>query len=148
MSGSPQSNGAAPLPLYSTRFKIVAAVLVTLVVVAIVIAVRKVEPGSQAGSDSTFVEALIPDRGSQLVQQGTVGIDLKSGWDGSLIINGTAIPDDDLRKAPSLNTLQFTPGPGKALRTLPVGNVCATAIVWPLATPKQTRPVNWCFEVI
>jgi len=150
VSGSPQSNGAAPGALYSTRFKVVAAVLVTLVAVAFVVAVQKVEPGSDTSTGAgKFVERLIPDRGTQLVQQGTVGIDLKAGWDASLIVNGTAVPDEELRKVPSLDVVQFTPGPKKVMESLPVGKVCATAIIWKLETgPRQSQPVNWCFEVI
>jgi hypothetical protein len=150
VSGSPQSNGAAPEPLYSTRFKIIAAVLVTAVVVAIVVAINKVDSTSDtAAGNSAFVERLIPTRGSQLVQQGTVGVDLKSGWDGLLAINGTAVPSSDLHKTPSLNELTFTPGSGKAMEHLPVGKVCVTANVWKLETgPSQSRQVTWCFEVI
>jgi hypothetical protein len=150
VSGSPQNNGAAPEPLYSTRFKIVAATLVTLVVIGLVVAVKKVDSTSDtAAGNSSSVERLIPVRGSQLVQQGTVGIDLKSGWDGALVINATEVPDKDLHRAPSLNELTFTPGPKKVMEALPTGKVCATARVWKLETgPRQSSLVTWCFEVI
>lgn len=152
MSGSPQSNGAAPAPLYPTRFKLaVAAVLVVLAVVA-VIAYQEIDTSNGSnttGGNPSFVERVIPDRDSQLLQQGTVGIDLKTGWDGTLTINGVAIPEDQLDVTESFNLVQFTPGEGKALRALPIGKICATATVWQEAAGKRSsRPVTWCFEVI
>lgn len=150
-SGSPQTNGSSAPPLYSTRFKILAAALITLAVAAFVAAYLSTseDDGSGTGTDGEFVERLLPERDSQIVQQGTVGIDLAPGWEGSLTIDGVAIPDDELDVTASLNLVQFTPGEGKAMRTLPVGNRCAQARVWESASgPEAARTVTWCFDVI
>lgn len=152
MSGSPQSNGAEPGPLYPTRFKLVVAAFLVVLAVVAVIAYEQIDTsnGSDAtGGNPSFVERLIPGRDSQLVQQGTVGIDLKTGWDGRLTVDGVAIPEDQLDVTESFNLIQFTPGPKKVLRTLPIGKICATAVVWQQAAGERSaRPVNWCFEVI
>jgi hypothetical protein len=150
-SGSPQTNGSSAPPLYSTRFKILAAVLLTLAIAAFVAAylATSEDDGSGSGADGEFVERLLPERDSQIVQQGTVGIDLAPGWEGSLTIDGVAIPEDELDVTASLNLVQFTPGEGQAMRTLPVGNVCAQARAWETATgPDAARTVTWCFDVI
>jgi hypothetical protein len=152
VSGSPQTNGAAPASLYPTRFKLVVAAVLVMVAVVGVIAYQQIDTSNgsnSTGGNPSFVERVIPDRDSQLVQQGTVGIDLKSGWDGTLAIDGVAIPEDQLDVTESFNLVQFTPGPDKALRALPIGKLCATATVWQQAAGKRSaRPVTWCFEVI
>jgi hypothetical protein len=154
-SGSPETNGKSAPPLYSTRFKIVAAVLVTLAVGAFVAAYLSTsgdgDDGTGAGGAGAgaFVERLMPGRDTQVVQQGTVGIDLAPGWEGSLVIDGVAIPSEDVDVTESLGLVQFTPGSGKIMRTLPVGNICAQATVFETSTgPRDSRLVSWCFDVI
>lgn len=150
-SGSPQTNGSSAPSLYSTRFKILAAALLALAIAAFVAAYLTTSDSDEGGSgtDGEFVERLLPERDTQIVQQGTVGIDLAPGWEASLTIDGTAIPADDLDITTSLNLVQFTPGEDKAMRTLPVGNVCAQARAWETATgPDDARTVSWCFDVI
>lgn len=150
-TGSPRTNGSSPPPIYSTRFKIIAAVLVTLVAVGFVaayLATESTDDSDTSGVDS-FVEQLIPGRDTQLLQQGTVGIDLAAGWEARLVIDGVAVPEDELNVVDSLNLTEFTPGPDKVMDALPVGTVCATATVWKASTgPEDSRQVTWCFEVI
>jgi hypothetical protein len=164
-TGSPQTNGSSPPPIYSTRFKIIAAVLVTAAIAAFVAAYLSTADSddTSSGGSNGFVERLIPAQNTQLVQQGTVGIDLAAGWEGQLVIDGTSIPAEQLdfyvkpkavggTTIPSVNSgnvLQFTPGEGKVLDALPVGNVCANASVWKTAEgPDSARLVTWCFDVI
>jgi len=155
-SGSPETNGKSAPPLYSTRFKIVAAVLVTLAVGAFVAAYLSTSGdgddgtgGAGAAGGGDFVERLLPGSDTQVVQQGTVGIDLAPGWEGSLVVDGVAIPAEDVDVNESLGLIQFTPGPGKIMRTLPVGNICAQATVFEARTgPQDSRLVSWCFDVI
>lgn len=164
-TGSPSTNGHKPPPVYSTRFKILAAVLVTAAIGAFVVAYLSTadsDNGNGAGTGE-YVEKLIPARDSQLIQQGSVGIDLAPGWVGQLVIAGNAIPPEELDfyvepkpsggttipVANAGNLLQFTPGEGKVLETIPIGNTCATATVWPSDTgPEDSRQVTWCFDVI
>jgi hypothetical protein len=129
----------------------VASALITLAVAAFVAAYLTTsdDDGSGSGRDGEYVERLVPERDSQVVQQGTVGIDLAPGWEASLSIDGVPIPEDDLDVTESLNLVQFTPGEGKAMGTLPVGNICAQARAWETATgPEDARTVSWCFDVI
>jgi hypothetical protein len=150
--GAPETNGSSPPPLYSTRFKILASALLALAAGAFVAAYLSTsgdDGGAASGSNGAFVERLLPGRDTQLVQQGTVGIDLAPGWEASLVIDGVAIPDDDVDVTASLSLVQFTPGQGKIMKTLPVGNICAQATVFQTSTgPQQSRLVSWCFDVI
>lgn len=149
-TGSPSTNGSSPPPIYSTRFKIIAAVLVTLVIVGFVAAyLSTADSDDNDSTGDSFVERLIPGRDSQLVQQGTVGIDLAAGWEARLVIDGVAIPDDELNVVDSLNLTEFTAGPDKVMEALPIGTICATATVWQASTgPEESRQITWCFEVI
>ena len=70
---------------YSTRFKIVAAVVVGIAGVLFYLAFTSLgddeDPVLSAG-DSQVVENLIPRRNAQVPQQSSVGIDLVVGWSG------------------------------------------------------------------
>jgi hypothetical protein len=150
---------------YSTRFRIVAGVILALVVVLGVVAYQMAsdssdDPVASSGGTREFVEQLIPPGDSQVLQQGTVGIDLVTGWTGELSVDGVPIPSSDLDTgqdaAPGdtvssgLERITFTPGPGKVMETLPLGPVCAQAVVWDRAAGRDNsqRTVSWCFEVI
>ncbi|MGH9212321.1 MAG: hypothetical protein ACRD2C_16810 [Acidimicrobiales bacterium] len=141
-------------PIYSTQFKIVAAVVVVvatgLLSFAYLLATEDDEPGSGSGATSEFVEALLPPENSQVVQQSTVGIDLEPGWQGVLRLGGQDIPEDQLAVSASLNQVTFTPGPGQVLESLTPGRLCAQALVWRSASGRGNgeRTVHWCFEVI
>ena len=168
-SPAPSPNGAsppaAPAPYrYTTRFKITAVVILAVVAVLGVVAYgiasdSSGDPVASSGGTREFVEQLIPPGGSQVLQQGTVGIDLVSGWTGELSIDGVAIPASDLdtgQEGPGdtvssgLERLTFTPGPSKVMEDLPLGPVCAQAVVWDRAAGRDNsqRTVSWCFEVI
>lgn len=155
-----QPASARPVtPVYSTRLKILVAVVVTAAVGAFVLAYL----GSAASDDdsivssgatSEFVEGLTPPSGSQVLQQSTVAIDLAPGWEATLDeIGGRSIPEEDLvvrsnRQQP--DTVEFTPGPDKALDALPAGRVCARATVWQVALgpEESSRRISWCFSVL
>jgi hypothetical protein len=165
----PSPNGASPRPVaapfrYSTRFKIVAAAVMAVVAVLGVVAYRLAadssdDPVASSGGTREFVEQIIPTNDSQVLQQGTVGIDLVTGWTGELTIDNVPIPASDLdvgdntsseTVSSGLERITFTPGPGKALESLPLGPVCAQAVVWERSAGRDNsqRTVSWCFEVV
>jgi hypothetical protein len=162
-NGSAPSGPSAPFR-YSTRFKIVAVAILALVAVLAFVAYGMAsdstdDPVASSGGTREFVEQLIPAGDSQVLQQGTVGIDLVTGWTGELSIDDVVIPGSDLDSGqdPSpdevssgLERLTFTPGAGKVMASLPLGPVCAEAIVWERAAGRANsqRTVSWCFEVV
>jgi hypothetical protein len=140
---------------YSTRYKILAVVLLVASVGAFAGAYATFsgsneDPVLTSGGQDAFVEALIPARNSQVPQQTRVGIDLVTGWTGVLVVNGTAIPEDELEVTSELGLVQFTPSEGKVVDQLPGGQNCVTATVWPLSEGRDqgAREVSWCFQVV
>ncbi len=98
------------------------------------------------------VEQLIPADGSpSVLRQAEIGIDLKDGWTAELSVNGTPIPDDQLRRNDPLAQVFFTPGPGKEIERLTSGTVVVIASIWrPIdgETREDGRQVVWRFKVL
>ncbi|MGH9229625.1 MAG: hypothetical protein ACRD07_13045 [Acidimicrobiales bacterium] len=141
---------------YSTRFRVVAAVVLALAIAAFVGAyVATSDEGddelgtSGDASGTEIVEQRIPAPDSQVPQQSTVGIDLLSGWEGTLQLNDVEVPLDQLTLTPELARIEFTPGDGKVVEELQAGLNCVNAIVWPIPEGRDAaRQIPWCFTVV
>ena len=104
------------------------------------------DPSDEAVGE--IVEQLFPAQGDEVLRQQQVGIDLGPRYDGSLVVNGVSIPDDQLLRRPELNQVFFQPGEGTAVTELTPGRNCVIALVWPIAEgPASGQPIEWCFEV-
>ena len=140
----------APSPMSSGRYRLLVGGLIggAAIALAVGIAVTDTSDPDDA-TQSEFVEHLIPQRDAEVLRQAELGIDLAPGFDGTLAVNGVAIPVEDQRRVPEQNQVFFTPGDGKAVEQLQAGRNCVTATVWEAAdgpgTPKD-RTVEWCFE--
>jgi hypothetical protein len=139
---------------YSTRFKIGAAAVVAVAAGIFTYAFFALDSGDddpvlQGGNDS-IVEALIPRRNAQVPQQTTLGIDLVTGWDAALVVDGVEIPDEQLVRTPEIGLIEFMPGEGRAVAQLDAGQNCVTAVIWSLEEGRGVadRTIPWCFEVV
>ncbi len=134
--------------------------LVGLLVVAIVGFVYACD-NSVAGNNNVseskpfpFVERLIPSSGAEVLQQSEVGIDLATGYDAYLIINGVQITNvstkpevDGLNKTLSVGLVTYTPGPGRKVARLEPELNSVTAMVWKQSDgPATAKPVYWTFN--
>lgn len=150
------TGGRQAEPAQLTRADIIRRVAITLVVLAciggLVIAAQRADTGEpdnpQAGA-TDVVEFLVPEGGSEVLQQSRVAADLAVGWTGVLVVNGTEIPEDQLIREPGQNIVEFQPGPEQVIKQLPPGPNCAQVIVWPVndSRSRARAPVEWCFEV-
>ena len=144
---------ADPSP-YSTRFRIVAALVFAVAVALLAFAVIGLDEGNDdpvlQGGDRAVVENLIPRRNAQVPQQSGVGIDLVTGWDGTLVVSGVEIPRDQLVLTPEIGLIEFTPGPDKAVEELASGENCVTAVIWRVSDGRgvDDRSIPWCFDVV
>ncbi|MET0727024.1 MAG: hypothetical protein ABWZ76_01865 [Acidimicrobiales bacterium] len=140
-------------PPSSLRYRLGMTAAIVVAVIALVLGVRATRTGEDhpvtVGGRSGVVEHLVPRNGAEALQQAEVGIDLAGGYEGRLILNGTAIPTDELRLVPEQNQVYFAPGEGKTFRRLPSGTNCVTAIVWKSADGRGVDDISveWCFDV-
>ncbi len=139
---------------YSTRFKIVAAAVLTVALAMLAYGCSTLSNGNKdpvlSSGDAKIVENLIPRRNSQVPQQSDIGIDLAPGWTGTLVLNGVEIPKDQLQTTPQIGVIEFTPGKGKAVEQFRGGQNCVKAIIWRLSDGQGVadRTIPWCFDVV
>ena len=107
------------------------------------------EPDSPTAGTPDVIEFLVPAEGSEVLQQSNVAADLAAGWTGTLVINGTEIPENQLVVEPGQNIVEYRPGPGLVVEQLPPGRNCAQVITWRVNESRERarQPVEWCFEV-
>lgn len=100
------------------------------------------------------IEELIPARGSEVLQQQPVGIDLSAPYElASLVIRPRASPGGGVEvigetdRTAGLNRYLFSPGPGRSIEALSPDANCAVAVFAPIARRADTDAIEWCFEV-
>ena len=103
--------------------------------------------GDQSVEQNLAVERLFPARGDAAGQQQEVGVDLASGFQGSLVIDGIAIPAAQTHGIAELNQVLFRPDEGQVIEQLPPGQVCATAAYQSIEDPTEVGTIDWCFTV-
>lgn len=95
------------------------------------------------------VERVIPAAESKILQQDQVGIDLVTGYEAQLTVNGTPLPADEVTAMPELGQVAYQPGQGRTFEHWPAGRNCVVATFWPIATgPQQSDSRTWCFTVL
>jgi hypothetical protein len=140
----------APPPMSPRRYRalLIALVVAAVVALAVGIAVTDLTDADDA-TQSEIVERFIPNPNDEVLRQAELGIDLAPGYDGTLAVNGAAIPVEDQRRVPEQNQVFFTPAEGKTVERLRAGPNCVTATVWQAADGPGTsndRTFSWCFE--
>ena len=92
------------------------------------------------------VDELIPPRNAEVLSQETVGIDLASGYDARLIINGVAVPHEQIRHLPNINRFTYRPDQDKVIESLQAEQNCVQAIYWRQEVgPEDADTITWCF---
>jgi len=146
---------SSPPPLESPARVVIRRLVILLIVIACIagmaVAVAHTRRGDVvptiAGSPNV-VELLAPTPGSTVLSQAQIEIDLTIRYDAHLVVNGVAIPEDQLQRRPELNQVTFTPGKGKVYEQLPAGQNCVQATVFRVDGVNETvPPVSWCFNV-
>jgi hypothetical protein len=140
----------------STRLRLVIAALLALGVVGFVLAAVV---GGDSGDDVSIsgneaIDAVIPSRDSEVLQQQTVGIDLAAGYRlTSLVIaptnNRSAGVDvtAEVEERAGVNLFQFSPSEGRLIEALSPDINCVFATYVEAARPDQPLTFDWCFEV-
>ncbi|MDP9388248.1 MAG: hypothetical protein M3Q48_10160 [Actinomycetota bacterium] len=94
------------------------------------------------------VRTVSPLPGTLQLRQTEIFVELEPAYRGTLSVNGTPIPPDDLNVIEGLNRFSFTPGAGRQIEMLPPGRTCA-AVTFQLVTDPAAEPgsYRWCFNV-
>ena len=134
--------------LFTVR-RIVLSVLLALSAVGFVAAFAMHHETAPPVSSDASVGTLYPKPGALVQRQTTVFFEVDASYQGSLSIDGHAIPDDQLERIPVGRTrIAYTPGPGKELPKLRPGRVCAIASFWLIGkSPASARSLPWCFNL-
>jgi hypothetical protein len=157
-----------PQPLFSWR-RLVIVVLVAVAVACIAVAARSGGGSEGEGADAAIV-AYDPRPGGQVTRQAPVGVELEPGYDGRLVIDGVAIPEEQMLGAiepgseafeqlpedqrnlgprpNNKNLVKYQPGPGKAVSEYDTGAVQITVRFWKVADgPQAARSVTYTIKV-
>lgn len=125
--------------------RVLIPLLVVVIVAAIVAAVRisdRSGPSEVAG-----VVSLVPGSGDKVLVQSKVGIVVSPNYEASLVVNGAAIPPDQIDPPLNPGEVLFQPGPGKVIERLLPDRNCVTAKVWRRDLgPDTAASRDWCFR--
>jgi hypothetical protein len=124
------------------------ALLLVIVAVSIFVLFKKSQTnGVNLGNGA--IERLIPAPGSKILSQDEIGIDLAPGYEATLSLNGTPIPEDELRIVPELNQVTFKALPYGETQLVQGQQNCVVATYWlSSAGPSQSTNRSWCFSVL
>lgn len=130
--------------------RIITFLLVVGALGAIVLSGLMVTTGGEDRARCSGVEFLFPERGSNVLRQSEIGADLDPGRTGVLLIDGTEIPEDQLRRNEPLNQVFFSPAEGKEIEQLAPGAHTAAVVHWSPVESETRADADtcvWSFEV-
>jgi hypothetical protein len=134
-------------PLVTPR-RVVLSVLLAVAAVGMYVVSTMHDDSPTGGARSRIVKSVYPTPGSIQPRQTEVSVELDPSYVGSLAINATTIPDDQLSVIRGLNRISYTPGEGREIERLPAGLNCAVVRFHPVAgAPGQPGSYRWCFSV-
>jgi hypothetical protein len=95
------------------------------------------------------IQSISPERGQLASPLDTVSVDLADQYTGVLVIDGTEIPEDQLERVVSLQTISFRPGNDKVISRYRAGENTVVVKYW--RGRLQDRPSNpfsfgWTFR--
>jgi hypothetical protein len=150
-------------PFDRVQFLLSIGIAVGLVFIAM--AVRDGVTGKAASGLPIGIEVINPTSGSRQLRQASVQVKLTSGYKGQLIINGEAIPVDELTASdnplvsqPSVkskntvfdagnSTLTYQPQEGAPIDKFSPGTQTVRVDYWKIATPDQHLTFDYTFVV-
>lgn len=131
-----------------TPRRVVSSVLLAVAFVGIYTAFVLHDDSPNPKLRPSAVRAVSPDPGSLQLRQTEIFAELQPQYRGTLAVNGTVIPDDQVEVIDGLNRISFTPGEGRELERLPPGRTCAVVSFEQVTDPEiDPGSFRWCFNV-
>jgi hypothetical protein len=107
------------------------------------------DPQEPVGTE--VVERLFPPRNSEALQHVQMGVDLGTGYTGTLVVEGQEVPVEQIDERPELNQLFFSPGEGQLIDEWRAGRNCVAADYWRISEGpdgESSGTIEWCFDVL
>jgi hypothetical protein len=125
---------------------VVGGLLLAVNVVIIAGFAQRTKPGTTLPN---AIEELIPNPGSVVSPQSTIGVNLRDDLSGALQFDRAEIPKDQLVEQPTVGILTFSPGPGKDLAKFPPGEHTITVVYWSRSATREegSTSYSWKFNV-
>jgi len=128
-----------------TPRRLVTTALLLGAIVISVVGLQSVKDQRAAQCSHGVVTSLVPCPGDTVLQQGKVGVVMANGWQASLQVDDTPIPQDQVSQTGQ--TYLFQPGPGTATGALIPGQHSVTVTYWPTTTgPAGSQQFAWSFR--
>ena len=140
-------SATGPARLFTVR-RVVSSVLIAVALGGLVVAFIMHDETPNPRLRPAAVGAVSPEPDSLQLRQIEIFAELDPLYRGTLSVNGTIIPDDQLNVIEGLNRYSFTPGDGLEIDELPPGRNCAVVDFEP-AVDEGGDPgsFRWCFNV-
>ncbi len=141
-------SAALPPSRLVTLPRVVMSVLLALSVAGLYVAFTLHDDTPNPRLRPQAVRTVSPEPGSFQLRQTEIFVELTAPYTGSLSVNGTRIPEDQLQVIRGLNRYSFTPGAGREISELPPGPTCAIIEYHRVGDPGSSPgSYRWCFTV-
>jgi hypothetical protein len=128
-----------------TPRRLVTTALLLLALVVSVVGLQSVKDQRAVTCSHGVVVRLVPCPGDTDLVQGNIGVVMANGWQASLAVDGTPIPDDEV--VVRGQQFLFSPGPGTATGALAPGQHSALVTYYATATgPTAAQQFAWSFR--
>lgn len=157
---------SAPSALATWGRRGVIALLLAGAVAVLVVGGRNADTEGDTTDRDPAIVSQFPMPGATALRQTEIGVTLRPGYDGRLVVNGVEIPEDQMLGAidpnsvtpeelrrfgirpNNRNSVFFRPGPGKVISELPNGEVTvAVRYFKDRQDQARGRTVSWTFQV-
>ena len=144
---------APSLPAGKTRFitpyRVIVSLLLAGAIAALYVGFASFQDPEPNITNSRVVLDVLPALNTTaLPRQTRIFAKLKPGYVGSLVVNGTEIPADQVDHLEGSNTVGFLPGPKTAAGALKAGKNCALVFFWkPELSRATAESYEWCWTV-
>tara|TARA_X000000368_G_scaffold27981_2_gene21092 strand:- start:10536 stop:11021 length:486 start_codon:yes stop_codon:yes gene_type:complete len=155
-------------PRRSLFSRILGPALVTVGITGVILGFALSNSGSTDDirvEGNPVIEALFPEPDAEVLRQTSIGIDLITGYEAELTINGVPIPPDQINVlrdlenpresaqtsgtfGSTLNKFSYQPLEGRAVPELQGDRNCVVAVYWPLSDPTDRASIEWCFTAL
>jgi hypothetical protein len=131
-----------------TPYRIIVSLLLAGAAAAMYVAFLSFQDPQPNIVNAQYVVSVRPEANSITLRQTRIYAKLKSGYVGSLVVNGVEIPAEQVDHLEGANTVGFIPGPTTAIGTLKAGQNCALVFYWKAEESRaNAQSYKWCWRV-